>query len=965
MLDLDFARIDREFVRHIRAETMASDPVAMAATPNFEVEPVPLMPFLREQRFLGLPPLSDEQFAAVLHAERIYFEPTYEALGWEPVRMVNEIGLAWGKGPLAHDTPVMTPSGWKRHGDLEVGDEVIGGDGLPCRVLTVHPEVYEDCYRITFSDGESIVATGRHRWPMEWRERGARITTTAEMAASVARDRGKRNWSQVYPAPVKLPAADLEVDPYLLGLWLGDGNASQALMNTADPEVVAAFRDAGYRVRIVGGERYRWSVAGGFQAALRRLGVLGAKAVPAKYLRASVEQRLALLQGLLDSDGSVNRLGWACFHNTDRGLVDAVADLAASLGIGVLERVDDRPGKKPCWTLTLRAYREDFELFRLPRKLCRQRSRPEQKRGYSQARRVVSVEPVLTVPARCIEVDSGDHTYRVGRTGVVTCNSGKDYVSRIMLARAIYLLQCLESPQAYFGMPGSETIHVTNIATAAPQARFVFFEPWVRLLSRSPWFKDRMEPLTTSISFDKGLLAQSGHSSVESQEGQNLLMAVIDEYSGFKTAAELLTKKRLADREPVQSAEGIYKTALSSIRSRFPLTGKLIAISFTRFRNDPIDLLEKRASADQERRGHRSRMYGSRAATWEVNPTRSRSDFDDDFENDPLDAQCRYMCQPSASPHRYFQNLLALRRAMGVPLEVEEVWALDPSPGVAVSYEYVAEPVDEDVEPGWEVSFDFSGLPVHSIPCAIHVDLGITQDLAGVAMSHVTGWYEKVFPLRDEVTGLVEERVERRPRVKTDFVMAFEQQRGDFTKGIPGSDIQISWVRELIFALIRAGFSIRMVTMDGYQSTDTLQLLSRRGITAELYSLDRNTEGYDVLKSLVYGGDIELPFHPLAFTELESLVKVSDRKVDHQAGMSKDMADAIAGSVRGAVVLLGEGVGPSSGDASWSGGSLDEWMSASAAGGLSGLESDTGAGADYRGDDGDEFWSGGGISWRR
>src|SRR5690606_18056409 len=127
---------------------------------------------------------------------------------------------------------------------------------------------------------------------------------------------------------------------------------------------------------------------------------------------------------------------------------------------------------------------------------------------------------------------------------------------------------------------------------------------------------------------------------------------------------------------------------------------------------------------------------------------------------------------------------------------------------------------------------------------------------------------------------------------------------------------------------------------------------------------DRNTEGYDVLKSLVYGGDIELPFHPLAFTELESLVKVSDRKIDHQAGMSKDMADAIAGSVRGAVVLLGEGVGPSSGEASWAGGSLEEWMAASTTG-LSGLESDTGAGADYRGDDGDEFWSGGGVAWRR
>lgn len=639
-VSLDSDRVDREFLRHIRSEYVSDDPLAMAATPAFEVEPVPLRVFLRESRFLGVGRVSDEQYGALLHAERVYFEPTYGALGWDPVRMVNELGLAWGKG------------------------------------------------------------------------------------------------------------------------------------------------------------------------------------------------------------------------------------------------------------------------------------------------------------------------------------SGKDFISRCALSRIVYLLQCLESPQAYFGMPATEYIHVTNIATSAPQARVVFFTPWLKMLKGSAWFRDRMEPLTTAIEFDKQVYAQSGHSSIESQEGQNLLCAVIDEYSGFKTAAELMSKKRVQDREPVQSAEGIYKTALSSIRSRFPLTGKLIALSFTRFRNDPIDQLERRGRADLEKKGAASRFYVSRAATWEVNPTRQRSDFDQDFEDDPADAACRYMCQPSASPHRYFQNLVALRRAMGIPLDVEEVLALDPVENVQVFYEYRPEvPAEEEgvpAQPGWEVDFDFSGLIAHRKACAIHVDLGISQDLCGVAMSHVEEWYTKTHSIVDPQTRIEHQVPQQRPRVVVDFALAFEQQRGDMARGIPSSDIQIRWVRELIFALIRQGWNVRMVTMDGYQSTDTLQLLERQGLIAELYSLDRNTEGYDILKNLVYGSDVEIPFHPLLFTELESLVKVADRKIDHQAGMSKDMADAVAGSVRGATQLIEEGYsGGGADDGVWSGGSSDELLEDFLRAGDSTQSRDYSAGGD------DSFWAGGGEMWRR
>lgn len=963
-LSLDAERVDREFLRHIRSEYVSDDPVAMAATPAFEVEPVPLRVFLREQRYLGVGRVSEEQFGALLHAERVYFEPTYQVLGWDPVRMVNELGLAWGKGCLPHDTPVMTPSGWSRHGDLQVGDEVIGGDGLPCRVLTVFPDVWEDCYRITFSDGESLVATSGHRWPMLYRDRGEQLVTTEEMARCVERSHGahrSRVWVQEYGVPVELPEAALSVDPYLLGLWLGDGQ-TQAQINIADAEVAQAFAGAGYAARRVSGTEFRYGVTGGFQTALRGLGVLGQKRIPVEYLRGSIDQRLALLQGLMDTDGSAGRR--LTFSNTNRNLIDGVCELLSSLGVGWRVHEDAREGRSVCWSVSFVVYRDVLPVFRLQRKLDRQMVTPVQKRGYSQARRVVSVDRVPTVPARSIEVGSADSIYRVGRTGLMTHNSGKDFVSRCVLSRIVYLLQCLESPQGYFGMPGTEFIHLTNIATSAPQARVVFFQPWLQMLGGSAWFRDRMEPLTTAINFDKGIYAQSGHSSVESQEGQNLICAVIDEFSGFKTAAELMSKRRVQDREPAQSAEGIYKTALSSIRSRFPLTGKLIALSFTRFRNDPIDLLERRGRADLEKKGPASRFYVSRAATWEVNPTRKRSDFDQDFEDDPADAACRYMCQPSASPHRYFQNLVALRRSMGIPLDTEDVWKLDPVVGVQVFYEYRPEvsPEPDDVGPalpGWEVDFDFTGLIAHRKACAIHVDLGITQDLCGVSMAHVEEWYTKNHTLVDPETRLEEVVPERRPRVVVDFTLAFEQQRGDLSRQIPSSDIQIRWVRDLIFTLIREGWNIRMVTMDGYQSTDTLQLLERQSIIAELYSLDRKTEGYDILKNLIYGADVQIPFHPLAFTELESLVKINDRKIDHQAGMSKDMADSLAGAVRGATQLIEEGYGVGETEAVWSGASQDELLAEFLQAG------DSAAPRDYAAGEDGEFWSGGGEQWQR
>lgn len=544
--------------------------------------------------------------------------------------------------------------------------------------------------------------------------------------------------------------------------------------------------------------------------------------------------------------------------------------------------------------------------------------------------------------------------------------SGKDYISRIILSRHIYLMLCLASPQGYFGMPGTETISVTNIATAAPQAKHIFFDPWVAMLRQSPYFMGVMEPKAREIVFEKNLLALSGHSSVESQEGQNLLSAVLDEIAAFKTAQELSTKKKQQDREPVQSAEGVVKMARSSIRSRFPHTGKLISISFTRFKNDMIDQLVKKAHAEFDAIGEEnSKKYASRHATWEVNPLRQRSDFDEDYADDPMDAQCRYECRPVASPHRFFKNLLAIRKSMNMPLTGEPDH-MKKDKRIEIEYYWGPDPGNAKLPDGWQVRYDFKNLAAHRGPMAIHMDLGISQDLAGLAGSHVAGFIDHIEHVTDQKTGLVETRRSRRPRFVTDFVVVYEQQNPEPLSGLPQSDIQVRWIRQLILELMNSGWVIGLFTADGYQSTDTFQLLQQHGIRAELYSLDRKTEGYDILKNLIYSGDIEIPFHPLLFAEMESLVKMTETKIDHQAGMSKDMADALAGSVRGASLLLEEGIGGVDAAEIEGGGSLEEIMTAEIDPEIRHTDVDASVEPRYRpgGTDSDEaFWSGGSTKW--
>lgn len=376
-----------------------------------------------------------------------------------------------GKG-LAVDTEIPTPSGWSTMGDLRAGDEVFAGDGSVCRVVAVSAVHQRPCFRLTFDDGATIIADDVHRWltmtnderssvlkrSPEWKAKRrasrasratgvrpwqaghnsaraaarrasnlpasvAQVRDTAELARTVLTDRGRANHTiPVVPALV-LPEADLPIDPYVLGAWLGDGTTRGGSITSADIEIIDRVTQH-YRRGFVSPSGSRASAYGfcGLQADLRAAGVLGAKHIPPRYFRASIAQRLELLRGIVDTDGHVDRDGRVEVCGVKKRLAEDVLALALSLGLkarmaegrATLNGVDMGPKYLVTWCSTLATAWLPRKAAKLPTKV-----RP----WITSHRYLVSVEPVPSVPTRCITVDSADHTFVAGRSLVVTHNS--------------------------------------------------------------------------------------------------------------------------------------------------------------------------------------------------------------------------------------------------------------------------------------------------------------------------------------------------------------------------------------------------------------------------------------------------------------------------------------------------------------------------------------------------------------
>jgi hypothetical protein len=455
--------------------------------------------------------------------------------------------------------------------------------------------------------------------------------------------------------------------------------------------------------------------------------------------------------------------------------------------------------------------------------------------------------------------------------------SGKDFTSTVACCYIVYKLLCLKDPARYFGKPSGDAIDLINVAINAQQAKNVFFKGFKTKIEKSPWFAGKFYAKADSIEFNKSITVYSGHSERESHEGLNLLLAVLDEISGF--ASEIGT-----GNDQGKTADNIYKAFRGSVDSRFPDLGKVVLLSFPRY---PGDFISERYDAvisekDVVERTHKfvinpllpedadntfeiswdedhivsykyPGVFALKRPTWEVNPTRKIDDFKIAFMTDLGDAMMRFACVPTFASDAFFKQADKVRACMSI-----------------------RNPVDTFKR------FEESFQPDPNKKYYVHADLAQKHDKCAVAIAHVEKWvniqvinnYEQVAPI-----------------VVVDAVAWWEPK-------VEGP-VNLSEVKQWIQNLRRLGFDIGMVSFDRWQSFDIQNELQAVGMRTDTVSVAK--KHYEDMAMLVYEERLVMPSIELLFDELTQLKIMKNDKVDHPRKKSKDLADAVCGAIFGAI----------------------------------------------------------------
>ena len=367
------------------------------------------------------------------------------------------LGAANGKPgkALRNDTPIPTADGWRMMSGLQVGDTVFTEEGFPTEVLGVYPQDITDCWEVQFTTGDAIAASGDHLWVVLDAVESKRRTrsdvlmdtggfegwadapprTTLDLTERLYRG-AVHNWSIPIAGALELPKAELPVDPYMLGVWLGDGNhkAPRVTCHEDDePTYAEAARQAGlpWHSHYQAAERVV-SVSLSGEAAdgtllrhsLQGLGVWGNKHIPSVYQRSSYRQRLELLRGLMDTDGSIVAKAGGPSRSASLGfsnerLACEARQLVASLGMKPSRLARRETDAKDHWTFVFVAL---APVFRLPRKRGRNRSLGPASPKALQ-RRIVSIDRVDDAETTCIKVANPSGLFLAGDAMIPTHNT--------------------------------------------------------------------------------------------------------------------------------------------------------------------------------------------------------------------------------------------------------------------------------------------------------------------------------------------------------------------------------------------------------------------------------------------------------------------------------------------------------------------------------------------------------------
>lgn len=353
---------------------------------------------------------------------------------------------------LPLDQQIPTPSGWRDMGSLQVGDQVFDEFGKPCNVVYVSEPEHVDMYRITFDDGSTIDCCKDHQWTVHDRLNTSRIFKDGKMVSNSHRiitdtienlyrshwyrinARGYKEFAYYIPntKPISYSSKFVKIDPYILGIWLGDGTSRNRDL-TCHVDHIQHYEQQGVRF---GKQRVYKSAPQVYTAPidnittqdLRYYNLLQTciekktKHIPNEYLTNDVPTRIALLQGLMDTDGFVSPKGECSIQLSLKNpkLLDDVYELICSLGIKVKKKVFPKTNSL---RLSFTVGRDQIEVFRLPYKRARQKQTLPQAR-YVYSRTIQNIEPLADkATGVCIQVDSPNSLYLCSKSYIPTHNT--------------------------------------------------------------------------------------------------------------------------------------------------------------------------------------------------------------------------------------------------------------------------------------------------------------------------------------------------------------------------------------------------------------------------------------------------------------------------------------------------------------------------------------------------------------
>jgi hypothetical protein len=342
---------------------------------------------------------------------------------------------------LSHSTPILTTNGWVTHGELKVGDYVYGRDGKPKMVLALSEETLSE-YDIKFTDGTIIQCHGNHEWIITRQRYPVEKKVNTKWLAEQnlwSGEYGKRGSRAIFQIDENVCISgqeiELPIDPYTLGAWLGDGTSSSNCLthHASDIECINKINNH-YPITAQNIHKGTGAIRTGFKSLYKHLksnNLFNNKHIPEIYFTSSIQQRLELLAGLIDTDGYVyHKNGRVTFVNINKKLIEDVRKLVISLGCRTticefkpIKSTSGIQGKHKVYQL---CFNPNFNIpVAIERKKLKKINPKIRKRGIVSVTKSINPEK-----GRCIQVEGG--IYLAGPTLIPTHNS--ELVSRLLPA---------------------------------------------------------------------------------------------------------------------------------------------------------------------------------------------------------------------------------------------------------------------------------------------------------------------------------------------------------------------------------------------------------------------------------------------------------------------------------------------------------------------------------------------------